>query len=1850
MAIRNSLIEAYGLNSPGVNLLDHAGNHDYQSFGKANDNENTQIVYDNINNYVSVTQPEDTNFGIYRILNSIIIGGIYNLSFYAYSDTDCDFLFGIASASEVFGSSLHVNAGEWTKCWCVGKAFNTTIAFYTNSPSFKIRNIKFAKCNSSDCYFLQYTDINEELKPFVYNFKDLQTNCRYTEYFTNDNPINELISWENFKYPLKEFVEYEEWQYSDDKSYRTRNTISIIDWCDGSNKSSVSNIEREDATIEYGTPELTLVVNDIPASGGTISDGTVSYGQSKYYVYSDTRFKLTDESGIITDGLTWGDSVTSQSLGTTIKDRSIVGSLSVSTTINGKTESTTVDVYQQANKIESYGIPTGRTLSVSDIPASGGTISRGTLGGIITQSYTYTSGSNGTLTNPTITSSSYSNSITADSLGTTIKDRTKIGTLTYTYVCNKKAGSISADVYQQANNTTDITYGDWNVSLSANKYTTSSSPAPASGGTVSITSSASRSRIQNYTSGATSKLSNETASPSLNVTGSGFTLNGSNVIIANRTNIEGSSRTGSVTAAYDGVSKSIALYQAENKLVAVSANGVASIGTVLNIYASGGKVTWSPVVEYSSGWSGTPPSGVTITYSVSGDGATQSSNTTTWANRGSIIGSWRGANVTLSAKSSYTTNPINGIVSTGQNMNTITSISITNDSGGDPRAECPANGGVCEIFPKFTFSSGDSKFSLEYSKLGNWSGAASGFTITNVDTSGSSGINITAASRGTSIGNERSITVTYILNTTINGVAINKSATHKYTQEGNYVTELSLSGLSISYNNISAGATTSSAPTINSSGYIVTYKFTSGASTTTRPAATYGGETTSRTYSLGSVVNGFTAVNSSTGVLTATNRGTTIGNARTSGVVTLTNKVIWTPSSSYSAGGIKTATITRTATCTQNGNYVTNLSIVASSLSYPTISAGATSATPTMSGGSITFTYSSGSTSGDAPSSTYGTLSSSRVYKLGSVINGFTSVNSTSGVLTATNRGTTIGPARTSGIVTYTATMTWTPTSSYNSAGTKTASDSSTATCTQALNKVVSCTESNNTLSYPSIAAGGGTSNPSDMATARFAYSSGATGDPSGYVWTKSFSMTAANGFSINTTSGVVTATNNTTTNSKTSNTITRVAKCSYTNPSSVGGDTVSATLTKTATCTQSAGYKSYANPIVSLSYSDIPASGGAVSPTYSYSQTWGWNGATSGGGTITSGGTLKWTGCTDNTTGKCSATSKGTVVSARSSVTGSATLTVTLNGKSGSKSTTVYQALNTITSLIMMSGINIPVTTNYTAAGGKNTYTMDATYSSGSRAQAGSVFASYIDYSFNQSWGTWTDSSSLYYGSLTVHSRGEIIGAARSGVLTGKLIGTINGVSINKSATATITQAVNTITGITVVSGAGTSPATSVPANGGTVEIYPQFTFSSGSINLNKSASQSGTWSGTVTGFTVSVIEATYSYGRRIVAANRGTTIGAARSIVSTFTLNTTINGVAINKSATHTLTQALNKMTALSIIPSAGATDTTNYPSGNFAASGGTKTPTTSARVVGTFSSGSQAYTGASGAWYGGTLTISRSWSMATASGFSINTSNGVVTAANRGTTIGAARTCNPKCVISASFTNPSSVGGTVVNATSVTDSFTLTQAANTMTREYSNLSGHISSTTWANKANYTSFWAEGSYAEKYTSGATGSSGSGKIPWDSVTFGGADWVYYDSVQGVLKWYDNTGLERSTTITGKIGSWTYSVEVTQKSGMIIGRLYLHVPVDVGYIAYWTIYVNSTSGGQIWTGHPETSGSANNILKMPEECAIIVAQNGGTVTFSTSYSTATDRTYRGSISGTEQDRLADGEDITVYLT
>lgn len=113
-----------------------------------------------------------------------------------------------------------------------------------------------------------------------------------------------------------------------------------------------------------------------------------------------------------------------------------------------------------------------------------------------------------------------------------------------------------------------------------------------------------------------------------------------------------------------------------------------------------------------------------------------------------------------------------------------------------------------------------------------------------------------------------------------------------------------------------------------------------------------------------------------------------------------------------------------------------------------------------------------------------------------------------------------------------------------------------------------------------------------------------------------------------------------------------------------------------TVTFAQLAGVKTYGTPTVYLgSIADIPASGGtAVTPTYTYSQLWGWNGKTNDGGTISSGASVVWS---ENISGS----NLGTTAKARTKL-GSRTLTVTLNGKSGSASIDIYQAENKITNV----------------------------------------------------------------------------------------------------------------------------------------------------------------------------------------------------------------------------------------------------------------------------------------------------------------------------------------------------------------------------------------------------------------------------------------------------------------------------------------------------------------------------------------------------------------------------------------
>lgn len=193
--------------------------------------------------------------------------------------------------------------------------------------------------------------------------------------------------------------------------------------------------------------------------------------------------------------------------------------------------------------------------SVSDIPASGG--SRSSFSSM--PSYSQTWGWNGSTTGGgTITSGasiSYGTAVSAGSLGTTVKSRTKVGTLTGTLSLNGKTKSVSVPVYQAANELTGYTYGSWSVSLTASSYTIGNT-----GGSVTLYPSASRPRYANYTSGSNIRDGSDSATPSLSTNGtSGFSLSGTTLSASENTST--GSRSIRITASYGGASDYVDITQ-----------------------------------------------------------------------------------------------------------------------------------------------------------------------------------------------------------------------------------------------------------------------------------------------------------------------------------------------------------------------------------------------------------------------------------------------------------------------------------------------------------------------------------------------------------------------------------------------------------------------------------------------------------------------------------------------------------------------------------------------------------------------------------------------------------------------------------------------------------------------------------------------------------------------------------------------------------------------------------------------------------------------------------------------------------------------------------------------------------------------------------------------------------------------------------------------------------------------------------------------------------------------------------------------------------------------------------------
>ena len=382
----------------------------------------------------------------------------------------------------------------------------------------------------------------------------------------------------------------------------------------GGNAASVGNGK---AVITFSSGQ---VVDDTNPSGSKYG-GTMAYSRS-YSMPATTGFTLNTGTGSVTAanrttvvGNARTSGVITSTFTVTFTHPSTLGSTVVTGTLRG-----TQTVNQQANQITAYGNPTGGSLTVNDIPAKGGTISSGTIGGTVSQTRTYTSGSNDTYSQATPTDGTYSAGISGSNLGTTITNRTSKGTLTYTYTLNGKSGSISATVYQQAN-----TWRDYRMTLSA-----SSTSIGAGGGTVTLHTVVYRM----YTSG-TEGLGGNDLVTSWSGSATGFTLSGFSLTAANRGTTVGNARSITITATYAHLtSNSVTVTQAANSLT--WNNPVITYTYPSDIPAKGGTITPTVSITQSGSYtSGSPASNTTIgSKSFSGTGV----NTSTGAYTASSLG------------------------------------------------------------------------------------------------------------------------------------------------------------------------------------------------------------------------------------------------------------------------------------------------------------------------------------------------------------------------------------------------------------------------------------------------------------------------------------------------------------------------------------------------------------------------------------------------------------------------------------------------------------------------------------------------------------------------------------------------------------------------------------------------------------------------------------------------------------------------------------------------------------------------------------------------------------------------------------------------------------------------------------------------------------------------------------------------------------------------------------------------------------------------------------------------------------------------------------------------------------
>lgn len=524
--------------------------------------------------------------------------------------------------------------------------------------------------------------------------------------------------------------------------------------------------------------------------------------------------------------------------------------------------------------------------------------------------------------------------------------------------------------------------------------------------------------------------------------------------------------------------------------------------------------------------------------------------------------------------------------------------------------------------------------------------------------------------------------------------------------------------------------------------------------------------------------------------------------------------------------------------------------------------------------------------------------------------------------------------------------------------------------------------------------------------------------------------------------------------------------------------------VTATITINQAAGVRTYSDITISeFSYPVASAAGGILTPTLSYSQTWGWNGRETGGGTITSRATLFYEPITgywpqdtlDASTGIITVSSKGVSISNQEAGMRVRVL-ITLNGKKAYQEVDVEQEKNVPEELIVVASFHasptsLPASGEVANLAGNGSISIK--WSSGKTSPTDN--GSYLGYSVERTSNVYTmeaaDGFTLSGNMITAENRGTVPGSIRyCGNVTRTFTVTLiitkeyGGGILQDTDIVTVEHPVSqeaniqTQTGIRIegdtvgtqgwipykywdninaAGNASTIPGDDSNTNGWAIRFtgYRQYSYTSGAtdeetvnnISHSLGAQKNVDWIGFHDSYG-------YNLGKEDNApADRGTTIGNERTAEVWWE----DNGFESNHLS---ITQAKN-------VPVSGVTISAefSYPDNVIPPAGGSVYAESAGAFTITWSSGAASYP--SGTQIGFTYTPVDTYTMTAAEGFSILDYNGRITAEGMGTTLGSRSCGNVTRALHYIVTISDTYGGGSFNTTSFTKVLTspVTQGVN-------------------------------------------------------------------------------------------------------------------------------------------------------------------------------------------------------------